>query len=164
MAFTRFKYSDCRTVKALEESTGPGRYMLNKPGNGCMPCFFQDPQIRMQGWGANLRDVPGGGPIDIDSDLLGLTRPLSKDCSRGKYPNSGVVKSVKVTYPTCLAPNTLQSRVTHPPWMYRDLSQARWYPLFLNPQENVCLSFHNNINTRLLAKDYYVSKAPCLKR
>ena len=82
MAFTRFNYTDCRTMKALEESTGPGRYMLNKPGNGCRPCFMEDPQIRLQGWGANLRHVPGGAPIDIDSDLHGITRRLMKDCSK----------------------------------------------------------------------------------
>ena len=32
MAFTRFNYDSCRTAKRLEESTGPGRYILNKPG------------------------------------------------------------------------------------------------------------------------------------
>jgi hypothetical protein len=31
MSFTRFNYDPCRTKKLLEESTGPGRYMLNKP-------------------------------------------------------------------------------------------------------------------------------------
>ena len=70
MAFTRFNYDECRTKKILQESTGPGRYILNTPGNGCKPCFINDPQIRMQGWGANLRSVPGGAPIDINSDLL----------------------------------------------------------------------------------------------
>ena len=42
MSFTRFNYDDCRTQKILEESTGPGRYMLNKPGWGNKPCFFED--------------------------------------------------------------------------------------------------------------------------
>ena len=57
MAFTRFNYDDCRTKKKLQESTGPGRYSLNMPGNGPTPCFFNDPQIRMQKWGANLESV-----------------------------------------------------------------------------------------------------------
>ena len=75
MAFTRFNYDECRTAKLLQESTGPGRYMLDVPGWGAKPCFFDDPQIRMQEWGANLRKVPQGAPIDIDSDLIGITRP-----------------------------------------------------------------------------------------
>lgn len=51
MAFTRFNYDPCRTMKRLEESTGPGRYILNKPGWSNKPCFFADPQIRMENWG-----------------------------------------------------------------------------------------------------------------
>ena len=86
MSFTRFNYDPCRTKKILQESTGPGRYMLNRPGWGDKPVFFNDPQVRMQGWGANLRGVVGGASIDIDSDLIGITRPLSKDCAQKKYP------------------------------------------------------------------------------
>ena len=41
MAFCRYNYDDCRTKKKLQESTGPGRYILNVPGNGSDPCFFQ---------------------------------------------------------------------------------------------------------------------------
>ena len=41
MAFTRYNYDDCRTKKKLQESTGPGRYSLNMPGNGPTPCFFK---------------------------------------------------------------------------------------------------------------------------
>ena len=74
MAFTRFNYDDARTQKKLQEATGPGRYILNVPGNGSTPTFFNDPYIRVQKWGANLREVINGGPIDIDSDLSGRTR------------------------------------------------------------------------------------------
>ena len=162
MSFTRFNYDPCRTKKLLEESTGPGRYMLNKPGWGDKPCFFSDPQIRMQKWGANLRKVPGSSAIDIDSDLIGITRKLKKDCNKSEFPLSGVVKSQKVLYPKCSQTITQQSRVTHPAWMYKDLEQNNRYPLFLNPQENVCIPFHNNLNTRLLERDYFVPEIPCL--
>ena len=144
MSFTRFNYDPCRTKKLLEESTGPGRYMLNKPGWGDKPCFFSDPQIRMQEWGTNLRRVPGGAPIDIDSDLLGITRPLSKDCSAKEFPFSGVVFSMKRNYPTCGKEFTSQSRATNPAFLYRDLEQSNRYPLFLNPQENVCMHLQNH--------------------
>ena len=158
MSFTRFNYDPCRTKKLLEESTGPGRYMLNKPGWGDKPCFFSDPQIRMQEWGTNLRRVPGGAPIDIDSDLLGITRPLSKDCSKKEFPFAGVVFSMKRNYPTCGKEFTSQSRATHPAFLYRDLEQSNRYPLFLNPQENVCMRFHNNLNILIecLKSDIYI--------
>ena len=161
MSFTRFNYDPCRTKKLLEESTGPGRYMLNKPGWGNKPCFFSDPQIRMQEWGTNLRRVPGGAPIDIDSDLLGITRPLSKDCAKKEFPFAGVVFSMKKEYPTCGEEITSQSRATHPAFLYRDLEQSNRYPLFLNPQENVCMPFQNNLNTQLLERDNFTPKIPC---
>ena len=160
MSFTRFNYDPCRTAKSLQESTGPGRYMLNTPGNGNSPCFMEDPHIRLQKWGANLRSVSSGNPIDIDSDLIGITRPLTKGCSNMKYPHLGVVKSNSISFPTCKS-FTDETRTSHPAWQYRDLEQTRWYPLFLNPQENVCKVFHNNLSTRILEKDNFVPKMPC---
>ena len=85
-------------MKKLQESTGTGRYMLNTPGPGCNLCFYTDPQIRLQGWGANLRHVNGGAIIDIDSDLLGITRKLSKNCVKEQYPYKGIVHSEKIHY------------------------------------------------------------------
>ena len=90
MAFTRFNYDDARTKKKLQEATDSGRYVLNVPGNGAEPTFFDDPYIRVQKWGANLREVINGGPIDIDSDLSGRTRQLTKYCSTKKFSNNGV--------------------------------------------------------------------------
>jgi len=161
MAFTRFNYDTQRTAKLLQESTGPGRYMLNAPGNGSEPCFFEDPHIRLQKWGGNIRNVPNSTPVDIASDLDGRTRRLTKYCSATQYPNAGVVQTNSKKYPTC-KPFTDETRASHPAWMYRDLEQTRWeYPL-LDPQENVCFSFHNNISTRILEKDHFVAQAPCL--
>jgi len=161
MAFTRFNYDECRTTKILQESTGPGRYMLNTPGSGCNPCFMSDPHIRMQKWGANLMRVKDGHPIDIDSDLIGITRKLTRDCQSKEYPNKGVVDAQNRSFPTC-APFTDETRTTHPAWMYKDLEQTRKHPLFLNPQENLCMPFMNNLNTRILEKDNYVPEIPCL--
>ena len=161
MSFTRYKYDDCRTIKYLEESTGPGRYILNKPGNGPSPIFINDPQIRVQEWGANLRNVRNGHPIDIDSDLSNRTRKLTKYCTNDKFPNSGVTNSSFVHYPSTNNPITDQTRTTHPAWMYRGITKDRSIPLFVDPQENVCLHFHNNLNTRLLERDNFVPKAPC---
>lgn len=163
MAFTRFNYDDCRTKKRLQESTGPGRYALNMPGTGTNPCFFNDPQIRMQKWGANLDSVINGAPIDIDSDLKGVTRKLTKYCQKKEFPNAGVPVTQKVDYPICGDALTDESRVTHPAWQYRAIKQHREDPLFFNPQENVCMRFHNNLNTRLLERDNFVPKIPCLK-
>jgi hypothetical protein len=73
MAFTRFKYDDCRTKKSLQQQTDPGRWILDVPGNGSHPCYIEDPQIIIQKWGANLRT----NTINLESDLLGVNRTLS---------------------------------------------------------------------------------------
>ena len=156
MAFTRFHDDPCRIQKQLQETTGIGRYMLNVPGNGDKPMFMDDPFIRMQKWGANLMT----DTINLESDLLGLTRPLTKDCESNNYKKAEV-KTAPIQYPTC-DPFTEQSRVTNPAWWYRDLEQNHTYILPLNPQENTCIPFQNNLNTRILEKDYFVAKAPCI--
>lgn len=160
MSYTRYNYDECRTKKLLQESTGPGRWILNKPGWGT-PDYFDDPYIRLEKWGANLRTTPNKHPIDIASDLDGRTRPFSKNCSSEQYPNYGIVQSKKQeNYPEFKKSITQQSRFSNPAWMYRDLEQTRWeYPL-MNPQENICIPFHNNINTRILEKDNFVPNIP----
>ena len=76
MSFTRFNYDEARTFKKVQESTGPGRYLLNTPDvvpkGYKLPLYCDDPHIRLQGWGANLREnYKNGTTIDIDSYLLG---------------------------------------------------------------------------------------------
>lgn len=163
MAFTRFNYDNCRTSKLLQESTGPGRYRLNVPGNGNNPLYYEDPHIRLQKWGANIRTTTNNHPIDIASDLDGRTRRYQKSCSESKYPYSGVVATQAKQYPVMKA-YTDETRASHPAWMYRDLPQTRWeYPL-LNPQENVCYPFYNNVSTRILEKINFVPKIPCISK
>ena len=97
MSFTRFHDDPCRIQKQLQESTGLGRYMLNVPGNGDKPCFMEDPYIRMQKWGANLMT----NPINLESDLLGLTRNSNRDCLSENEYTLNSAKTSKINYPTC---------------------------------------------------------------
>jgi len=152
MANTRFYYDPCRTKKSLQQSTGPGRYILNVPGNGADPCYIEDPQIIIQKWGANLRT----NTINLESDLLGVNRKIGRDClGKDSYTSYNVPNS-QIQYPTCSNLYTEQSRAIMPAWTARDLEQVDWYTLPLNPQENTCLPFQNNLNTRILEKDYHM--------
>ena len=157
MSFTRFHDDPCRIKKELQESTGPGKYMLNVPGNGDKPCFQEDPYIRLQQWGANLMT----NSINLESDLKGLTRSTNNDCISKNNYKTHAVKSKKVDYPSC-HPTTEQPRATHPAWMVRDLEQVDWYTLPLDPQENTCMPFQNNLSTRLLEVDNFTPTAPCV--
>jgi hypothetical protein len=158
MAFTRFKYDDCRTKKSLQQSTDPGRWILNVPGNGLNPCYMEDPQIIPQKWGANLRT----NTINLESDLRGVNRHLSRDClGKDEYQKYNVANQA-IQYPTCSQLTTEQSRATNPAWWYRDLEQTDWQYPPLNPQVNVCLPFQNNLSTRILEKDYFTPKRDCV--
>ena len=55
MSFTRFHDDPNRIKKQIDESSFAGRYMLNTPGQGMNLPFSEDPQIRLQKWGANLQ-------------------------------------------------------------------------------------------------------------
>jgi hypothetical protein len=158
MAFTRFKYDDARTKKELQQSTDPGRWIMNVPGNGSDLCFIEDPQIIAQKWGANLRT----NTINLESDLKGINRGISRDClGKDEFQNYNVANEA-IQYPTCNNLFTDQSRATNPAWWYRDIEQNNFSYPPLNPQENVCLPFQNNLSTRILEKDYFTPKRDCV--
>jgi len=154
MAFTRFKYDDCRTIKALQQATDTGRWILNVPGNGDKPYYMEDPYIIPQKWAGNLRT----NTIELENDLRGITRNLNRDClGKNEYQRYNVPNEA-IEYPTSSQLTTEQSRATNPAWWYRDLPQTDWQYPPLNPQANVCLPFQNNLSTRILEKDYFTPK------
>ncbi len=148
MASTRYIYDNCRVEKQLQESTGPGKYMLNVPGQGNTLSFFDDPHIRMQKWGGNLHN-----------NFFNLERELQlpsfnlKDCFNFKEER---ILSIKKDTNNNNNEITNQSRVTHPIWTFREKECNNFDYLFMNPQENVCYPFENNISTRILEKDNYL--------
>jgi hypothetical protein len=158
MASTRFKYDDARTIKSLQQSTDPGRWVLNVPGNGANPCYMKDPQIIIQKWGGNLRT----NTINLESELRGVNRQLGRDCLGKDDYKTYTVGSSAIQYPNCSNLFTEQSRATNPAWWYRDLEQNNFEYPPLNPQVNTCLPFQNNLSTRILEKDYYTPKRDCL--
>tara|TARA_R110002020_G_scaffold118548_1_gene270840 strand:+ start:1213 stop:1707 length:495 start_codon:yes stop_codon:yes gene_type:complete len=159
MAFTRYNYDECRTKKFLQQSTDPGRYVLNTPGWGATPVLFDDPQMRHMGWSANLQNVSNGHPIDIESQLKNVDKKLQRYGRH--YKVAKPLKTTPVPVSVSNKPIMHQSRVTHPGFLYRDLKQDHTQPLYLDPQENVCLGFQNNLNTRLLEKDNHTPIIPC---
>lgn len=152
MSFTRFHDDPSRIAKQLEESTGSGKYILNTPGNGETPYYMEDPYVRMQLWGANLRT----NPIEIDNDLKGLTRPLNRDCLNENNYKQHVASSESVEYPS-FGMMTEQPRACMPAWTLRGIDTEEYSRdyLFFNPQSNIETPFSNNVASRITAKDEY---------
>lgn len=153
MSFTRFHDDEVRIEKQLEEMTYAGRYQLNVPGPGADMPFQEDAQLRLQHWGANLRT----NSIHLESDLMGLTRNLQRDDVNENNYKMQEVSSQQKSYSNA-RPFIDETRATHPAWMYRDMVQPRWEEPFINPQANLEKPFHDNIQTRVLEKDYYTPK------
>lgn len=151
MSNTRFFYDPSRTTKSLQQSTDPGRYILNVPGNGDRPDYIEDPHIRIQKWGANIRT----NSVNLESDLRGMSRQLGRDCLGKDNYETNVVRSDPISYPSTAKLTTEQSRAIMPAWTARDLEQVDWYTLPLDPQENTCIPFLNNLDTRMLEKDHF---------
>ena len=115
-----------------------------------------DPQIIPQKWGGNLWTKS----VDIQSSLLGIDRPLTRDCMKAKYKQF-VPGASRIVYPECDSLTTDQSRVTAPAWMYRDLPQDHSYILPDNPQVHTEMKFSNYVNTRIFEKDNFRRDVVC---
>jgi hypothetical protein len=119
MAFTRFHDDPIRIKKELQESTFAESYYLNKPGNGTTVPFQLDPQLRLQGWGANLCT----NAINLESDFRGLTRKLNRDLEKVNDYFDHMTESDPYVYDNA-KPFIDESRATHPAWMYRVVENA----------------------------------------
>jgi len=158
MSFTRINNDPCRIIKQNQIMTGPGRFILNVPGNGDKPCYMQDPSIIVQKWGGNLWT----NSVTLESSLFGIDRKLSRDClGKDEYVRRKI-DTTPIQYPVCNSLTTEQSRAIMPAWTARDLEQVDWYTLPLDPQANVCMPFQNNLSTRILEKDYFKRNEECI--
>lgn len=150
MSFTRFHDDPNRIKKQVEESSAVGNYSLNTPGQGTDLPFMEDPQIRLQQWGSNLRT----NTINLESDLLGLTRPLNRDNLKSNDYKLNEANSTSKYFKTEES-FVDESRSSHPAWMYKDLEQTRWeYPL-KKQLGHFEVKFTNNVDSRNLEKDNY---------
>ncbi len=155
MANTRFKYDDARTVKALQQSTDPGRWILDVPGNGLAPDFMADSHILLQKWAGNTST----NMVSVEAALKGYNRTLSRDClGKDEYQRFDVASTAIRSSAENRQLTTDQSRATHPAWMYRDLGQEHRFPLFWDPQANVCLPFENNTSTRIVVNNEFTGR------
>ena len=157
MAFTRFHDDPCRIMKKNQQTVDQARWILDVPGNGDKPYYMNDPQIISQKWGGNLWT----NSVDVQSSLLGIDRKPMRDCLGESTNPLAKVNSHPIQYPVTNELTTEQSRATNPAFLYRDLEQVDWYYLPLDPQENVFMPFRNNIDTRVLEKDYFNRKFDC---
>jgi hypothetical protein len=118
MSLTRFNDDPARIKKKLHEMTTMSQYQLNAPGPGLDTPFFEDTHIRLQKWGANLRN----NTTNLESDLIGINR------KNRKYPieyNANTPITSEIGYGKHAA-FIDETRASNPAWTLRDLEHTRW--------------------------------------
>jgi len=153
MAFTRFKDDPARVMKYLEETTSIGKYHLNTPGNGLNNPYIDDTHIILQKWGANLQS----NSLLVENELRNLNRPLSRDANAYKRVDSRAHQFPVKQF------NIDESRASLPAWLFRDNDNKNTRLNIPLKKENVntgigTMPFQNNLQTRILEKDFYTSK------
>ena len=150
MSLTRFNDDDARIQKRLQESLSVGLYQLNTPGPGPQNPYVEDVNIRLQKWGANLRN----NTIEMESDFRNMNNRLSRNMKN--YKDIEAVTS-EISYPSEAA-YVDDSRASVPAWIFRDMETLRWeYPLE-DKQKHVEIPFSFNEDTRMSLKDNFVRK------
>lgn len=160
MSFNRLHYDTCESKQAIQQSVGPGNYVLDTPYNaGCDPCYESNPKIRIQLHGIR-QDIQGNPDlVDIESNLLRLTQPESR-CPSLKYnPSSSKAPEYDFRSKRCTFP-TEEPRLQNPPATLRGTGWDRWDFLDRNPQDKVEIPFPRNTNYRLVAKDNHRPSIP----
>jgi len=178
MSFNNLYYDQGAYVQSLNQSVGPGVYLTGQPKISCESCFRYDPAIRIQTQGDSISS--NQSLIDVDSELMNITRKHSKDpkmkyipscpnsmCSSGEVCGQGVVGSCSnhkfgerfgdnnlKHFKDCANQITTEdARLSNPPCNLRGSGWNRWEWLCHDPQERVEVPFDWNISNRLLAKD-----------
>lgn len=118
-----------------------------------------------------MQGVPETGPgagghrydnaslIDVDSELIGISRKFTK-C---RPPITDVPHKQTIVFPDCTSAVSAEStRLTNGPCTLRDNGVNRFTPLCFDPQKtvNTDLPFHARVNLRLVVKDNH---RPCIE-
>lgn len=150
MSFTRFHDDPCRIAKQLEESSNVGRYRLNVPGNGLTPLYMEDPYIRLQKWGGNLRT----NIVEIEESLRGVNRKLNRDCLAENDYKNFTPNSASINFPE-YGMFTEQPRAIMPAWNLRGIENREMPYLHTDPQLNFKKPFENNTASRITEIDNF---------
>lgn len=143
----------------IDQSVGPGYYHLEVPPVACDDCYPQAPQVRLQLSGDSR--VHRDQLMDVSSDLLGITRKLSKDPNTMYKPTDP--KPTLLHFKDCSGVPPEDTRLSNPPCTLRGTGINRWEWLCQDPQEHLEMPFEHNISNRLLAKDHHRPIIPELR-
>ena len=84
MSFSKNIYDKESYKQSISQSVGPGVYRMATPPISCEPCYPYPPSVRLQKRGDSL--IKNTPLVDVDSELSGITRKLSKNINEQYIP------------------------------------------------------------------------------
>lgn len=141
--------------QTILETTGPLRYIFDNPKTD-RALLTADPRVSRQGFQVSTCD--GTALVDVDSDLLGITRRYGR-CDSAKYTpaRDGAAQKCKLkstkTYSTPSALDAEDCRLQNPPCTLRGTGINRFEWLCTDPQDTALEPFNGPVNYRMVAKD-----------
>ena len=131
-------------------SSGMSNYMLDDVRVNTDTLYPHDPSIKYQNSG--LYKNSNSKFMDVNSEILNITRPLTKDV-KGNWTGGSVIDDVEFKDSNL---SSKYSRMDEPAFELRGQTKNRWIELPLNPQENVIEPFKRlGSNTHLGLVDHY---------
>ena len=130
-------------------SSGMSNYMLDDVRVNTDTLYPHDPSIKYQNSG--LYKNSNSKFMDVNSEILNITRPLTKDV-KGNWTGGSVIDDVEFKDSNL---SSKYSRMDEPAFELRGQTKNRWIELPLNPQENVIEPFERlGSNTHLALVDH----------
>jgi hypothetical protein len=157
MSFSRAAYDEGAYSHALRESLGPNDYMLSTPRIDCNGCFYPSPHVRVDRYGGAVCEKE---IVDVDSELLGITRKYSR-CPKQKYMPTGNEFCQKKPMRECDFLSPEDTRYSNPPCTLRSRGWNRWEWLCQNPQDKAIEPMQRFIHSKTVVKDNH---RPCIPR
>ena len=156
MSFSRLNDDACTYQHNLKQSVGVSEWILSTPGAGCKPCFRTDRSQQSQN--VEFMRCKNKAPIDVSSELLGITRKASNCPSKKYIPNKYC--ETEATLSDCTHLPDEPTRLSNPPCTMRGSGWNRWEWTCKNPQDKALVPFDYMINNRLVVKDNH---RPCVQ-
>lgn len=157
MSKTTLKSDKCSYKHDLRQSIACGDYYLGTPQVDSSACFFANDSVQTKRHPQSAcKDQLA---IDIDSELIGITRKNSRCPDLHYIPGQNTCQTVNLM--DCAFIPQEHTRISNPPSTLKSSGWNRWEWLCKDPQEKALVPFDFNISNRLIVKDNH---RPCIQQ
>jgi len=115
-----------------KQMMGPGMYRLSMAQKDNQPAYPWAPTMISQSGGVST--IEGVSLVDVDSELMNITRINSKDPKMHYQPDEN--KTISYDHVKDGGFHQESELLNNPPSLLKGQTKNRWEPLFIDPQAN----------------------------